>query len=158
MTWLAIEQSPGASELDAVLALHPETGDALRELVKSAQASVEPAIFDLVVLRSAQILGVDRAVIEELVPLGAALSPRQVESLSHWTSSDAFSANERLALGYAEQFVIDHTMLGDADIAKMLDAFSVAEFFRLQVAIGIMERVLRVCRIFEIAPRKGDLS
>jgi alkylhydroperoxidase family enzyme len=158
MTWLAIERSPGSSELDALLALHPETGDALRDLVSSAQASVDPAIFELVVLRSAQLLDVDRAVVEELVALGTAVSAHQVAALHNWPSSNAFSAKERLAIAYAEQFVIDHTLLEDADIARMLEAFSVSEFFRLQVSIGIIERVLRVCRLFEITPMKGRVS
>jgi hypothetical protein len=150
MTWLAIDRTPGASEVEALLALHPQTASALRDLVASARASVDPTLFELVTLR------VGRAVIEEIVPLGAAASETQLGALPRWTSSHLFDDAQRLAIGWAEQFVIDHTRLGDDDIARMLGSFPVDEFFRFQVALGIVERTLRICRIFEVAPSAGS--
>jgi alkylhydroperoxidase family enzyme len=156
MTWLAIDRTPGASEVEALLALHPQTASALRDLVASARASVDPTLFELVTLRVGQMLGVERAVIEEIVPLGAAASETQLGALPRWTSSHLFDDAQRLAIGWAEQFVIDHTRLGDDDIARMLGSFPVDEFFRFQVALGIVERTLRFCRIFEVAPSAGS--
>jgi alkylhydroperoxidase family enzyme len=138
--------------------LHPETGRALETLVASARASVEPVVFETTVLRIAQVLGVDRAVVEELVPIGTAASVEQFGALAAWPSAECFTDKQRLAIGYAEQFVVDHTRLGQSDIDRMLEVFEVDEFFRFQVAIGAMERVLRFCRIFEVAPAERDVS
>ena len=151
MTWLAIERPAGASELDAVLALHPETGSALRALAASARDSVDAYVFEPCVLRAAQLLDVDRAVVEEFMLLGHVAGHAGSES-------DGADRRRRLAIAYTEQFVIDHNQIGDDDIAQMLAEFSVAEFFRLQVAIGVVERVLRLCRIFEIGPSKGGVA
>jgi alkylhydroperoxidase family enzyme len=154
MTWLAIDRTDDRSDLEAVLCLHPETATALRSLVAAAQASVEPMLFQLAARRMATVLGVPEAVLAEIIDLDASPDGRASRILARWPSSPEITRRERVSVAFAEQFVIDHNQIADQDIDEMLVHHTSAELFRFQVSIGVVDRVLRLCRIFEIEPQE----
>lgn len=155
MTWLALERAPGTSDLEAILELHPATAVALRDLVAAAQASVDDDLLQITALRMAQVLGVSEAVLAQLLDLDPDAGARCRRALMAWPSSPELTERERVSACYAEQFVIDHSLITDADIDAMLTHHSSAELFRFQVSIGVVDRLLRFCRIFEIEPPRG---
>ena len=154
MTWIPLRPAPGQSELAALLALHPETADCLRDLVAAARASVDPELLELCLLRAAHLHGVDPRTIGELVPIGAASAARAAD-LAEWHRSPTFDAKQREAIAFAEQYTIDHTAIDQATIDHLLEVFGADELFRLATAFGVVDRILRLCRLFELEPANG---
>jgi len=63
-----------------------------------------------------------------------------------------YSEQERLAIEYAERFVLDHTRIGDDFFARLRQCFSDAEILDLTVCIATflgLGRLLRVLGIDE---------
>jgi alkylhydroperoxidase family enzyme len=148
MTWLAIDRRPGESELSTLLALQPDTARALRDLALAASAALDPTTLALCARRAAHLHGVGTDVLAELVPLDA--PPELVAELDRWTSSDRFDERTRRALRFAEQYAIDHTAIDQAEIDRLLERFDPAEVFQLATAFGVVDRILRVCRLLDV--------
>jgi hypothetical protein len=51
---------------------------------------------------------------------------------------------------FAEQYAIDHTAIDQAEIDRLLERFEPAEVFRLATAFGVVDRILRVCRLLDV--------
>jgi alkylhydroperoxidase family enzyme len=151
MSWVPLRHASGEGELTALLDLHPETAVALRDLVEAARASIDAELLELCLRRAATLHGLDPNTVTDLVPLGAA-SPERVAELSNWHRSPSFDAKQREAIGFAEQYTIDHTSIGPAMIERLLEVFGAEGLFRLATAFGVIDRILRMCRLFELQP------
>jgi alkylhydroperoxidase family enzyme len=151
MTWLAIGNELGTSELDAVLSLQPDGAEALRGLLAATRASIDADLLEPVAVRVAQVLDVPAGLLVELVGLAPEAVDARTDELRSWPDAPALSERQRLAVAHAEQFVIDVEGIGDADIDQLLQVLPADELFRFQVGLGVVERTLRFCRVFEIA-------
>jgi alkylhydroperoxidase family enzyme len=80
------------------------------------------------------------------------------EHVASYRTHDGYSAQERLAIEYAERFAIDHTSIDDAFFSLLRAVFSDAEILDLTVCLATflgLGRLLRVLGIDETL--QGDL-
>ena len=143
MTWLpiAVDALP---ERDAVLGLKPELYTHLRETLAAAWRIVDPRLLDCCRLRMAQMMGA-RA---EL----AGADPQLLAELKQWQSSPAFSERERVALAYAEQYHLDHTLITDEQKQELARHFSRRGAINFVWALWANETYARILTLFDIAP------
>jgi alkylhydroperoxidase family enzyme len=90
-------------------------------LSASVWSAADPELLELARMRIALLLRDPEAV--ERPPVGAPRLPEdKVASLADWPTSPLFSETERVALAFAERFVIDVAGIGDADRGSLIAA------------------------------------
>jgi alkylhydroperoxidase family enzyme len=139
MTWLF---SPEA-QTDPT-ELRPQAFRALSGLTRATRASTDPATLDLVRLRLAQTLGCDVAL------RGA--DPQQLRDLDRWESSEAFSPDQRAALAYSEQFLMDPNGLTEEQKDDLEHHFSREGAARFVEALNAHEGELRLLTLLALEP------
>jgi alkylhydroperoxidase family enzyme len=102
MTWVPITVE-GCSERDAVLSLQAEAYACYTALLEAAAAATDADLLEVCRARMAQMLGCR----EEL----ARHSPQRLAELADWDHSPAITDRERAALRFAEQFVVDPSLV-----------------------------------------------
>jgi alkylhydroperoxidase family enzyme len=143
MTWLPVD-GDGHSERDAVLGLKSEVYEILRGTLTTVWRITDPHLLDLCRLRVAQMAGA-RA---EL----ASADERLLMELDAWSSSSAFSERERAAIGYAEQYHVDHraiTSTQTEDLARHLPRHDVVNFVW---ALHLNDAYARILSLLDIEP------
>ena len=112
---------PGArvGVLERVANLRPAYGEALRavEAAVWGQDQVEPEVLELCRLRIAQMLGADPSLTAP--PVGVAPDATLVAQLRQWPTADVFTERQRVALGFAEQLVVDAQGVNDEHAASV---------------------------------------
>jgi alkylhydroperoxidase family enzyme len=123
--------------------LRPAYAQALREVEAAvwAQDQVEPELLELCRLRIAQMLGADAATTAP--PLPVAPDAALVAQLRQWPTSDGFSERQRVALGFAEQLVVDAQGVDDEQAAQVIAALGDGGFLVLTYACGFFETTQR---------------
>jgi alkylhydroperoxidase family enzyme len=141
-TWFP-ERVEGRTLLDQVAGLRPAYAQALREVEAAvwAQDQVEPELLELCRLRIAQMLGADAAT--NAPPVSVAPDAALVAQLRQWPTSDGFSERQRVALGFAEQLVVDAQGVGDEQAAQVIAALGDGGFLVLTYACGFFETTQR---------------
>jgi alkylhydroperoxidase family enzyme len=137
-------ESAARSERDAVLGLHPEGYERLREALDRSWAITDPELLELCRLRMAKLF--------ECRAELAAADEATLAELEDWHASPAFSERERSALGYAEQFVIDQNGITAEQKAGMLRQLSERGLCNFTQALNIHDGYLRVLSVLDVAP------
>ncbi|MFN8027987.1 MAG: hypothetical protein U0W40_16970 [Acidimicrobiia bacterium] len=141
-TWIP-DVASGATVLHQVAALRPAYAEALREVEAAVwdQDQVEPELLELCRRRIAQMLDADEAASRP--PVAVALDADLVAQLRQWPTSDAFSEGQRVALGFAEQLVVDAQGVSDEQAAQVIDVLGDGGFLVLTYACGFFETTQR---------------
>lgn len=109
---------------DEVLGRRPELAAEHRRLAEVLWSGpVSPVTLELCRLRMATLLRCAPA-LEERTPAATAagLDEERIARLPAWPSDPGFSAEERTCIAFAEQYVIDHHGVSDADVAALVEA------------------------------------
>jgi alkylhydroperoxidase family enzyme len=145
VTWLPVAAGD-STERDAVLGLHAEAYARHREFLDAAAAAVDEELLELCRLRTAQILGCR----EELARHGAERSA-EVEA---WERSPSFTARERAALAFLEQFVLDPALVGRDLVAGLEAEFGTSGAIDVTMAIAAHESSFRLSTVVDLAPAR----
>ncbi len=73
------------------------------------------------------------------------------EAVEDFRNRDEFSAREKLAAAFAEQYAIDHTAIDDAMWAKLKESFSDTEILELTITCGFCVGIGRAFQVLDIA-------
>ena len=108
--------------------------------------SFDPRLMELVRLRFAQLLRADGELARRTPEaLAAGLDDATVAELPQWPTSDRFDARDRLALAWAEQWLVDIAGITDDDAAELQRAFTERELAQLTMAVAVFEMTTRAC-------------
>jgi AhpD family alkylhydroperoxidase len=136
-----------------VFGLHPALGKALAGLSEAIyeKSNLDKRVREAVRMRIALInechicLGYR---FPELQALG--IDESFYEAVRDWRTSDRFSEKEKMAIEYAERFLLDHTKIDDEFFRCLEKHFSSAEIFDLSAVIaGLLAngRLLQVLQV-----------
>lgn len=138
MSWLMAE----ATSRDDLMSLHPAlAADHHRLLDEVWNASVDARILELCRLRTATILGNNRAWDEPRSPAAvqAGLDESLVAALAEWPTHSGFDAATKACLSLAEQYVIDVHGISDAQVAEVEAAIGADGVITLTTALATWE-------------------
>jgi alkylhydroperoxidase family enzyme len=108
--------------------------------------SFDPRLMELVRLRFAQLLRADRELARRTpAAIAAGLDDATVADLAQWPTSERFDARDRLALAWAEQWLVDISGITDDAAAELQGAFSERELAQLTMAVAVFEMTTRAC-------------
>jgi alkylhydroperoxidase family enzyme len=105
------------------------------------QDQVAPELLELCRLRIAQMLGADASLTAP--PVVVALDTTRLAQLRQWPTSDAFTERDRVALGFAEQLVVDAQGVSDEQAASVIATMGDGGFLVLTYACGFFETTQR---------------
>lgn len=141
-TWFP-ELAEGRTLLDRVAGLRPAYAEALREVEAAVwgQDQVEPELLELCRLRIAQVLGADESLTR--APVDVARDDALVAQLRQWPTAASFTDRQRVALGFAEQLVVDTQGVSDEQAAQVIATLGDGGFLVLTYACGFFETTQR---------------
>jgi alkylhydroperoxidase family enzyme len=145
MTWLPAE-ADGTTPLDRVFGLRPDLYEPFRSFYAAfwTHQLLDPVVLELCRLRVARLLGCDSEQRTRYQPaIDAGLTEDQVAVLAQWPTSPQFSAAQRAALAFAEQFVIDVEGIGAELRDAVIDHFDVAGLVALCEALALFDGFCR---------------
>lgn len=147
-TWFP-ERTEGRTLLDQVAGLRPAYAEALREVEAAvwAQDQVEAELLELCRLRIAQMLGAEESASRP--PIAVAVGHESVARLREWPTSAVFSERQRVALGFAEQLVVDAQGVSDEHAAQVIAVLGEGGFLVLTYACGFFETTQRASIILQ---------
>jgi alkylhydroperoxidase family enzyme len=150
-TWFP-QTGGGTTVLKRVAALRPAYADALLQVEAAVwgQDQVEPEVLELCRLRIAQMLGADPRATRPTVTV--ALDELLVAQLRQWPTSDAFTERQRVALGLAEQLVVDAQGVSDEHAAQVIAGLGDGGFLVLTYACGFFETTQRASIVLGVQP------
>jgi alkylhydroperoxidase family enzyme len=157
VTWLPA-LGPGPTCFERAFALRPDLHAAWRDFATLFwEGELLPlSVLELCRLRVGQMHG---AYLPDLCPkMGksrASLAPGKAASLEAWWQSDAYSATERAALRFAEQFVLDPKGISDEDAAAVVSAFGDAATVAFVELLAILDGFSRFARILGVGADPG---
>lgn len=143
MTWLPIEASH-LPERDAVFGLKSEVYEVLRGTLTTAWRITDARLLDICRLRVAQMVGA-RADL-------AGADDQVLIELDRWRSSPAYSERERAALGYAEQYHLDHKRITDSQKQDLSGHLSPREVVNFVWAVHMNDAYARILTLLDIEP------
>jgi alkylhydroperoxidase family enzyme len=141
----------------AVLGVRPELAAAHERLLAAIWAgSVSPVTLELCRLRMATLLG-SAAASSERSPaaVDAGLTEERIASLPRWPSDPSFSAEERVCIGFAEQFVIDHNLISDDDVQQLTDVLSAEGVVTFTTALIAWDNQHRLDNALHVGAARG---
>jgi alkylhydroperoxidase family enzyme len=141
VTWL-VDVDRSRDEVDAVFGLLPDVYDRLRTVLDLAWSINDSDLMQTCRLLIVQMHGT------RLIDADA--YARQLAELEDWRSSAIFSARERVALDYAEQFVMDQNSLSDAQKQELGRHFSDRQVVAFVQGLNINDAYLRVLTLLDI--------
>ena len=112
---------------------------------------VDPVTLELCRLRMATLIGsaADMAMREPRAA-AAGLTEETIEALPAWPTSEHFTEAQRVALGFAEQYVIDAHGFTDDDMAVMHEYFTDEQLASLTTACATFDALARVRAVLAI--------
>lgn len=145
MTWLPVS-GDALSERDAVLGLHPEAYARHRAFLEAAADTVDRALLEPCKARMAQMLRCR----EEL----ALHDSDQLAELESWERSSSFTAVQRTALAFVEQFVLDPSLVEPALVADLETELGTSGVINFATAIAAQEASLRLSTLLDLGPAR----
>ena len=152
MARITVPEGAGG-ELVQVWSLSPELGEAVGNLSAAVYGErlVTPRVREVARMRIAQINGCNVCLawrFPEMAERGVT-----EELYAHVDDPDAgdYSAQERLAIEYAEKFALDHRSIDDAFFVRMKAEFTDAEILELTAMIGEWLAYGRLNAVLDIA-------
>ena len=140
---------------DELLDLRPDLAAPYRDFIGLFwdRRLIDLVVLELCRLRVAQLLGCASELADRSRPaVAGGLTEAQVERLPEWPTATEFSAAQRSALGYTEQFVFDPHGVDDAMRAELRRHFTTAECVALTEALAVFDGFTRVRLIFDDDP------
>jgi alkylhydroperoxidase family enzyme len=144
MTWLPLSQTSADSDLDNVLAHQPRAGRSLKNFLSVAEGVNDSALLHLCRLRLAQLMNC-RAQL-------AGVEPGLLQALESWKQSKRFTALEKAALDYAEQFMVGANNISASQRDNLARELGVGEPSTFVYGLYINEGFLRLLTFFDIDP------
>lgn len=123
-----------------VIAHHPGLlfGYGMIGLLAERARTVDPRLKSLAMLRTAQLVGCEWCLdFGSWHAVGAGLSEEQLRGLSRWRESEAFGADERLVLEYAEAMTRTPVEVGEDLFAALRERFDARQLVELTMAVGL---------------------
>jgi alkylhydroperoxidase family enzyme len=145
-TWLP-DQAGGETAIDRVLGLRPDLYAEVRTWYGHIwdPPVCDPVVLELVRLRVAQLVGcVEQQAVRYALPREHGLTEERAAAVSHWAADPAFSEAERVALAFAELFVIDVHAITDGDVDALRRHLSDVEIVGLCNALAVWDGFMRV--------------
>jgi alkylhydroperoxidase family enzyme len=145
MTWIPTAVD-APSERDAVLGLHPEAYARHRAFLQASAAATDGELVELCRTRMAQLIGCR----EEL----ALHDPTRLRSLESWDGEPSFTAVQRAALEFVEQFVIDPALVERETLAELERTLGTSGVIDFCTAIAAQEASLRLSTLLDLEPAR----
>lgn len=148
-------QATGPTQLDRVYGLREKYYRLFMEDYNRSLERVDPVIIELCRLAMAKLLDSKLDLSLRYRPATAAgLTEEKVRELSSYYKSPLFSERERRCIEFAEQFALQSSQLGDAEVARVQEVLAAEEFIYFVKALSVMDQLQRGCSAFRIEP--GD--
>jgi alkylhydroperoxidase family enzyme len=145
MTWLR-SQTEGPTPLERVLGLRPELLAGFRTLHARLWdgRTLDPELLEVCRLRIAQLHGATGELrVRHRAAMDAGLTEEKVAALAHHGSSPLYNEQERRALAYAEQLVVDVHGITDDQFAALAGDLEPSEAVALTLALGLVDALAR---------------
>jgi alkylhydroperoxidase family enzyme len=141
----------------AVLGVRPELAAAHERLFATIWAGpVSPVTLELCRLRMATLLASEAALSERSpAAMEAGLTEERIGRLSQWPSDPSFSAEERVCIGFVEQFVIDHGQISDDDVRELTDLLTAEGVVTFTTALIAWDNQHRLDNALHVAAAQG---
>jgi alkylhydroperoxidase family enzyme len=81
------------------------------------------------------------------------VTPELYEHVAEYRERDGYTEREKLAIEYAERFVVDHLALDDAFFTRLRSAFADDEILDLTICISTFLAVGRVLQVLKVEQR-----
>jgi alkylhydroperoxidase family enzyme len=153
VSWLP-DHADGATPLDQVFGVRPDLYEPFRSFYATfwTRELLDPVVLELCRLRVAMLLRCESERRVRYAPaLDAGLTEDQIAVLAQWPTSPMFTAAQRAALGFAEQFVIDVEGIAAALRDAVIDHFEIAGLVALCEALALFDGFCRFRIILGIA-------
>lgn len=146
-------QAGGPTELDRVYGLRAAYYKLFMQDYIRSVMRIDPVVIEICRLRMATLIGsrLDLS-LRSKHALAAGLTEEKIQSLSSFNQSPLFSQRERTCLDFAEQFVIQSSSIGDAEVAQVQGVLDPETFIYFIKALSVMDQFQRGCAAFGIEP------
>ena len=157
MARIKVPDGPGG-DAAMVWTLRPEMAGMVDRMITTAyQRSCLPAgEREVARMRIAQLNACDAcATFRAPSVVEAGVAEEQYEHLAEWATWTGYTARQRLAIEYAEQFATDHRAIDDDFFVRLRAQFSDAEILDLTLCLAVylgLGRTLEVLQINEARP------
>lgn len=143
----------GSTELDRVYGLRDKYYRLFMEDYNRSIERVDPVIVELCRLAMAKLLDskLDLSLRYERA-LHAGLTEEKLQELSCYYKSPLFTDRERRCIGFAEQFALQSSQIGDEDVSRVQEVLDPEEFIYFVKALSVMDQLQRGCSAFRIEP------
>lgn len=115
------------------------------------QTKPPQSLFELAILRTAQICGCEYEVVQHIpMAIRAGLTRAQVDAVAQWQTSDLFDARQRALLAWIEAMMTNKGDVDDATFEELAHHFSPQEIVELTTAAslyygtGLMMKALQI--------------
>lgn len=144
---------------DDVMALAPGSLGALADTARQFWPLVDPVLLELCRLRMATLLrAAGDLELRSPTACAAGLTEDKIAALPMWPSDPRFTAAERAALCFAEQFVYGGNTVTDEQVTALTEHTSAATTLTLTQALWAFEALQRTCLTFGITPDPDALG
>jgi alkylhydroperoxidase family enzyme len=86
------------------------------------------------------------------------VTPELYEHVAQYRERDGYTVREKLAIEYAERFVLDHLGIDDEFFSRLREAFADDEVLDLTICISTFLAVGRLLQVLHIEERVGRLE
>ena len=123
---------------------------------RSGRDRVSPVTLELCRLRMATLL-VSAAALSERSPaaVDAGLTEERIGRLPLWPSDPSFSTEERVCIGFVEQFVIDHDQISDDDVRELTELLTAEGVVTFTTALIAWDNQHRLDNALHVADARG---
>ena len=146
-----------AQQRAAVLGVRPELAAAHERLFATIWAGrVSPVTLELCRLRMATLLASQAALWERSpAAIDAGLTEERIGQLPQWPSDPSFSTEERVCIGFVEQFVIDHGQISDEDVRELTELLTAEGVVTFTTALIAWDNQHRLDNALHVADAQG---
>ena len=146
----------GPTELDRVWGLRDDYYRLFMADYRKALGNLDPVLVELCRVRVAQMVESSFDLSLRYSPaIDAGLPEEKIAALADYPTSPHFTARERTALEFTEQWVIQSSSIADEDVERLLTALSPEEFIYFCKALSVMDQFARANAIFAIEPTEA---
>jgi alkylhydroperoxidase family enzyme len=147
-----LQDGEGApSDFDAVFGRRPKYSEAFFASFSQVASLVDPVLFELGRLRSAQLIGSTFDLSLRFEPaLAAGLTEEKIAAIRDYPTSPLFSKEERAWIEYVEQFTIQSSAIDDEMCSRLIQQLGEEQFALHTRAHWAAESVQRACAVLDI--------
>jgi alkylhydroperoxidase family enzyme len=143
----------GPTELDQVWGMRPRYYRLFMQDYLTSISRVEPVLVELCRLRMAMLIDSDQDRALRYTPAReAGLKEEKIAALPNYLNSPFFDERERVCIDFAEQFVIQSSSIGDAEVARVQSVLTPEDFIYFVKALSVMDQFARTSAAFNFVP------